>query len=357
MTLRRLLNRTVFLWVLALAVTPSVAEDGLNIQLHMDKGTYALHEPLKATIVITNDAPVVMNIPPADMLTMDEMLFIYFEVEGESGQVRRLKSVRRYVTRVSDSRFEGARLNPGESVQLFYYPTQTNRTVTEDGMKGSPIDSYWTFPVEGTYRLRAVFHSRSEFPGLLGSSDGQPLWRSNTVDVVVRAPTPAERAVLKAVWHSDPEGEAGIGLLRKDLPRLASTIEQYPGNTMVPHARYALGRMLYASSIAESPTVAAAAIDVLLPLVTDSPMFRTEEARLTLAKAYLRAGMREEAASVIQPLMGGDPLLWTNLPFVLTASKLTPDPDASFYAWLKRCNAGRDRRVPVEDMLSNWSEQ
>ncbi len=323
--------------------------------MRSDTPTYVFREPIKLVVTISNEGTTAVRIPQVSRLGPPEMEFVFFEVRLWDGSTRRAKSVRENVNRVSSSEYAGAPLAAGDSVTFFCYPMLTNVAVDSTGSASGRVTSYRTFPTPGTYRLRVVLHSGPYYKRLFGVDGAVRTWKSNELEIPIRAPDQIEAQILDSLWLCDPVGEDGIGLRRGDLSQLERTIQDYPRHPLTPHCRFALGRLLFAQSI-EGRSPASKAAAVLSNLIADYPGFRREEATLFLARSYRDGGQTQEGLAVLSSLMEEQPTLWTNWPFVVTASTLTPDPQRSLEAWRVREMRDGARPIPIGKVAGVWSD-
>lgn len=194
------------------------------------------------------------------------------------------------------------------------------------------------------------------YKNLFGVDGAARAWKSNELEISIRTPDQVEARILETLWSCDPVGEDGIGLRRGDLRKLEQMIRVHPNHALTPRCRYALGRLLYAQSI-ERRSPASEASAVLADLVADYPMFRREEATLFLARSYRDEGRIQEGLAVLSRLKEEQPALWTNWPFVVAASTLTPDPQRSLEAWRVREMREGAKPIPIGKVAGVWSDR
>ncbi|MCI0452750.1 MAG: hypothetical protein L0Z51_10235 [Candidatus Latescibacteria bacterium] len=138
------------------------------------------------------------------------------------------------------------------------------------------------------------------------------------------------------------------------MDQLERMIQEYPNHELTPHSRFALGRLLYAQSL-EGKSPAWEAATVLTELMTDCPAFRREEVALFLARSHREAGQVQKGLEVLSKLMEEEPALWTNWPFIVAASTLTPDPQRSLEAWRVREIREGAKSVPISKVAKVWT--
>lgn len=345
-------------WVIALVLTASSlrAQGALIVHARADQTTYSFREPIRLTVTITNESAETVQIPQVSRLESDEMEFIYFDVRSAGGFVRRAKSVRLSVNSIDNSEYSGAPLASGDSVEFFCYPIGTNRLVSATGEIAGRADTYRTFPGPGVYQLRVVLHTVPAYPRLFSANGASFTWSSRPLTIEIRKPDQTEERILDALWKCDPEGEDGIALRRGDLGKLRTVISDYPAHPLTRHCRYALGRLIFAQSV-EGKARPLEAAKVLSDLIDEHPEFRHEEASLFLVRSYRDEGRQEAAFAILSELMEERPSLWTNWPFVVLASTLTPDPQRSLESWKQRELREGAKPVPISDLSNVWSEQ
>jgi hypothetical protein len=113
--------------------------DGIDVRIVSDKDQYVWGEPVQISVVLRNDSGAGIRFPHLFLLDPEYMNFMFYEVVGPDGVMRRLKLVRVTQYSVWNSEYIGVPLADGDGVHLYLYPNLSGFGSSESGGQGQSV--------------------------------------------------------------------------------------------------------------------------------------------------------------------------------------------------------------------------
>jgi hypothetical protein len=306
--------------------------DGIDVRIVSDKDQYVWGEPVQISVVLRNDSGAGIRFPHLFLLDPEYMNFMFYEVVGPDGVMRRLKLVRVTQYSVWNSEYIGVPLADGDGVHLYLYPNLSNVEVNIDGSE-TGMDWSKTFPTPGKYQFRVVYRARGDLEELL-----QGEWPSNQIELRMIAPSRDEREILETLWSCLPEGEGGVDWSPSELSRLRTLLARYPDSHLRAHVQFGLARGLLSESgdeEADSEAKRSESWFLLDDLVGRQPTFRSHEVQRLRAEVLFAAGEVDDGSNVLLDAMQREPALWTNPTYIASLRIPGVERRAMFQQWYR----------------------
>jgi len=335
----------VSLVALGFSFAPMATFAQVRLSIRTDSADYAVREPIKISVQMTNATPDTVRVFPINELG-NHMKHMFIEVTRPDGVVEWRKFLVFFYIEARGVGPVGEPLSPGEMLNLSLYPYMTY-LVGPPPIESERLAARFTFDRPGTFHVRVAYYVEDECRYLWKPEGG--ILYSNSIELHLRESTPAERDVLDAVWSGERFtmlcGDEATHL-KGDVQKLRAVIAKYGEDPMIRYAKLSLGRTLAYQTDRAS---ASEGIALLQGMSEQFPGFRAKEILFHRANALDLMGETPAALQLYDAALDQFPALIDDYVF-MTRKLWAETHEASVHErYLKERTVGRKLKSTTKE--------